>query len=243
MAMEDASTCRVSADVLERLRLFVVTRGGDRATSRCREPAQYRTRPVRRSGDDLLPAGNGRASLGAHHHARRAFRLDLDAQGGRRESDGPRLSLSPWPHHDPLGRRRSAGRSGWHRPPVVARIVGADTRTKWRQSRCAAQARTELRSASRTMEASHSRRKGGGECAAIQPRYNRGRMRWLVALPVILLVAWAQSAADKPAADPSALENAGKPMAPKFQCTEEDIQSFGLGCTEDEPCSIYMELS
>ncbi len=32
MAMEDASTCRVSADVLERLRLFVVTRWGDRAT-------------------------------------------------------------------------------------------------------------------------------------------------------------------------------------------------------------------
>ena len=68
-------------------------------------------------------------------------------------------------------------------------------------------------------------------------------MRWLLALPVILLAAWAQSAADKPAADPSLLENSGKPMAPKFQCTEEDIQSFGLGCTEDEPCSIYMELS
>ncbi len=33
MAMEDASTCRVSADVLERLRLFVVTRWGDRATT------------------------------------------------------------------------------------------------------------------------------------------------------------------------------------------------------------------
>src|SRR5438128_1254135 len=32
MAMEDASTCRVSADVLERLRRFVVTRWGDRAT-------------------------------------------------------------------------------------------------------------------------------------------------------------------------------------------------------------------
>jgi hypothetical protein len=68
-------------------------------------------------------------------------------------------------------------------------------------------------------------------------------MRWLLAIPVILLAAWAQSAADKPAADPSLLENSGKPMAPKFQCTEEDIHSFGLGCTEDEPCSIYMELS
>jgi len=68
-------------------------------------------------------------------------------------------------------------------------------------------------------------------------------MRWLLAVPVILLAAWAQSPADKPAADPSLLENSGKPMAPKYQCTEEDIQSFGLGCTEDEPCSIYMELS
>src|SRR6266702_4851639 len=68
-------------------------------------------------------------------------------------------------------------------------------------------------------------------------------MRWLLALPVILLAAWAQSAADKPAADPSLLENSGKTMAPKFQCTEEDIQSFGLGCTEEEPCPIYLELS
>ena len=68
-------------------------------------------------------------------------------------------------------------------------------------------------------------------------------MRCALAAPILLLAAWAQPAADKPAADPSALENSGKPMAPKFQCTEEDIQSFGLGCTEDEPCPIYLELS
>src|SRR5437867_556595 len=75
------------------------------------------------------------------------------------------------------------------------------------------------------------------------PRYNRDRMRLALAAPMFLLAAWAQPTADKPAADPSALENAGKPMAPKFQCTEDDIQSFGLGCTEDEPCPIYLELS
>jgi hypothetical protein len=68
-------------------------------------------------------------------------------------------------------------------------------------------------------------------------------MRCALAAPILLLAAWAQPAADKPAADPSALENSGKPMAPKLQCTEEDIQSFGLGCTEDEPCPIYLELS
>ena len=68
-------------------------------------------------------------------------------------------------------------------------------------------------------------------------------MRWLWAAPTFLLAAWAQPAVDKPPADPSALENSGKPMAPKFQCTEEDIQSFGLSCTEEEPCPIYMELS
>jgi hypothetical protein len=32
-------------------------------------------------------------------------------------------------------------------------------------------------------------------------------------------------------------------MLAQFQCTEEDIQSFGLGCTEEEPCPIFLELS
>jgi hypothetical protein len=68
-------------------------------------------------------------------------------------------------------------------------------------------------------------------------------MRWLLLAPTILLAAWAQSAGDKPTPEPSVLENSGKPMTPKFQCTEEDIQSFGLGCTEEEPCPIYLELS
>ena len=69
--------------------------------------------------------------------------------------------------------------------------------------------------------------------------------RLLAAGFTILLLAWAQSApdkADKPAG-PAILENSGKPMVPKFQCTEDDIQAAGLSCTNEEPCPVYLELS
>src|SRR6185436_10528154 len=72
--------------------------------------------------------------------------------------------------------------------------------------------------------------------------YNRFRMRWVWVAPFAILLAGAQTPPDKPAAPP-VLENSGKPMAVKFQCTEDDIQAFGLGCSEDEPCPIYLELS
>jgi len=39
------------------------------------------------------------------------------------------------------------------------------------------------------------------------------------------------------------LENTGKPMSVPFQCTEEDIRSAGLACSEDDPCQIYLELA
>jgi hypothetical protein len=71
-------------------------------------------------------------------------------------------------------------------------------------------------------------------------------MRLVWAVQFAILLAWAQSTPQKPAvppAAPAALENSGKPMALKFQCTEEDIQAFGLGCSEEEPCPIYLELS
>ena len=42
---------------------------------------------------------------------------------------------------------------------------------------------------------------------------------------------------------PPALENLGKPMKIAYQCTEEEIHSAGLSCTEDEPCPVYLELS
>ena len=50
-------------------------------------------------------------------------------------------------------------------------------------------------------------------------------MRWWWAAPFAILLGWAQSTPekqDKPAAPP-VLENSGKPMALKFQCTEDDI--------------------
>src|SRR5260370_36972031 len=71
-----------------------------------------------------------------------------------------------------------------------------------------------------------------------------GRMRCVfAALVVSLLAAWAQSPVDPPAVKDTALENSGKPMLAPFECTEEDIQSFGLGCSEEEPCPIFLELS
>jgi photosystem II stability/assembly factor-like uncharacterized protein len=38
-------------------------------------------------------------------------------------------------------------------------------------------------------------------------------------------------------------ENNGKPMVVPFRCTDEDIRSAGLSCTDDDPCPVYLELS
>src|SRR5207248_2850561 len=46
-----------------------------------------------------------------------------------------------------------------------------------------------------------------------------------------------------PPAPPPVLENTGKPMRVPFECTEEDIQTAGLSCSETEPCPVYLELS
>ncbi len=35
---------------------------------------------------------------------------------------------------------------------------------------------------------------------------------------------------------------AGKPLNVDFKCTDDDIMAFGLTCTEDEPCEVYLEL-
>ena len=42
---------------------------------------------------------------------------------------------------------------------------------------------------------------------------------------------------------PLVLENTGKPMLAPFRCTEEDIRSAGLGCSEEDPCPVYLELA
>src|ERR1017187_1950789 len=44
-------------------------------------------------------------------------------------------------------------------------------------------------------------------------------------------------------AAPVVLENVGKPMVTPFRCTEEDIRSAGLTCSEQDPCPVYLELA
>jgi hypothetical protein len=39
------------------------------------------------------------------------------------------------------------------------------------------------------------------------------------------------------------LSNNGDPMRVAFACAEDELQSVGMSCTEDEPCPIYLELS
>src|SRR5260370_3462324 len=70
-------------------------------------------------------------------------------------------------------------------------------------------------------------------------------MRWLGAVPFAFLVgAWWWPAEDKPPSKQEGVfEYSGKPLVAPYQCSEEDIQSFGLGCTEEEPCPIFLELA
>lgn len=39
------------------------------------------------------------------------------------------------------------------------------------------------------------------------------------------------------------LENAGQPMQVAFQCTEDEIRTFGLTCPAQQPCPVYLDLS
>ena len=39
------------------------------------------------------------------------------------------------------------------------------------------------------------------------------------------------------------LLNSGKPILVPFQCTDEDIRSAGLTCSEQDPCPVYLELA
>ena len=42
---------------------------------------------------------------------------------------------------------------------------------------------------------------------------------------------------------PVVLANKGKPMLAPFHCSEEDIRSAGLTCSEDDPCPVYLEIA
>src|SRR5258708_38981364 len=39
------------------------------------------------------------------------------------------------------------------------------------------------------------------------------------------------------------LEYTGKPLKVPFACTEDDIGAFGMTCTVEEPCRVFLELS
>jgi hypothetical protein len=39
------------------------------------------------------------------------------------------------------------------------------------------------------------------------------------------------------------LENNGKPMRVVYECTAADTQAAGLGCSEEDPCPVYLELA
>ncbi len=39
------------------------------------------------------------------------------------------------------------------------------------------------------------------------------------------------------------LENSGKPMHVAYECTAADTQAAGLGCSEEDPCPVYIELA
>jgi len=42
---------------------------------------------------------------------------------------------------------------------------------------------------------------------------------------------------------PASLQFDGKPLTLPFACTEDDISGFGMTCSDNDPCPIYLELS
>jgi hypothetical protein len=54
--------------------------------------------------------------------------------------------------------------------------------------------------------------------------------------PTLLLLLAATVHAQTP------LQNNGKPMRVAFECTAADTQAAGLGCSQEEPCPVYLEV-
>ncbi len=44
-------------------------------------------------------------------------------------------------------------------------------------------------------------------------------------------------------ADTPTLENDGKPMRVPVACSQSELESLGMSCSEDEPCPLYVEFS
>jgi len=57
--------------------------------------------------------------------------------------------------------------------------------------------------------------------------------------PALLLALSGTLAAQAPV--PAPIENTGKPMRIPFECTPADTAAVGLSCSEEEPCSVYLE--
>lgn len=57
------------------------------------------------------------------------------------------------------------------------------------------------------------------------------------------LIAQDQVPAPAPPAAPAVFENRGKPIQLPYTCSADDIQWAGMSCGEDEPCSVFLELS
>ena len=73
-------------------------------------------------------------------------------------------------------------------------------------------------------------------------------MRLSLALAIVAAAthAAAQDPPPNPPAEPTPpppLVNSGKPIQAPFQCTDSDIQTAGLSCTEEDPCPMYLELA
>ncbi len=57
--------------------------------------------------------------------------------------------------------------------------------------------------------------------------------RYAALLPALLSLLGAQTP----------LENNGKPMRVVYECAAADTQAAGLGCSEEDPCPVYLELA
>lgn len=72
-------------------------------------------------------------------------------------------------------------------------------------------------------------------------------MRLTVLVVLAGLALGQESPTAKPAPAPDGpvaaiLEYTGKPLVVPFQCTDDDVQSAGLACSEEAPCPIYLDL-
>ncbi len=72
------------------------------------------------------------------------------------------------------------------------------------------------------------------------------RKRTWVATLIFCEALFPQQPAEPPKPDAPArpvYTYSGKPLNVQFTCKDEDIMAFGLTCTEDEPCEVYLELA